>query len=141
MFSRYKKEGAAPTAAPRPKPAVPPRPTGGAAVAVQQPVREQPQHRAPVSDEAPRPAPAAGSMRKPMPKSAAIPMAADKNRKRKERLGEIKLELHRALLDNLNLAALDNASEQELRMEINSIATEVLQEKGIVHPTFPNLWI
>ncbi|MGR3454766.1 CpaF family protein [Pseudooceanicola sp.] len=74
------------------------------------------------------------AMRKPMPagKVAAVPGAADKNRKRKERLGEIKLELHRALLDNLNLAALDTASEQDLRMEINSIATEVLQEKSIV---------
>jgi len=74
------------------------------------------------------------AMRKPMPagKVAAAPGAVDKNRKRKERLGEIKLELHRALLDNLNLAALDTASEQDLRMEINSIATEVLQEKSIV---------
>ncbi|WP_370287211.1 CpaF family protein [Pseudooceanicola nanhaiensis] len=74
------------------------------------------------------------AMRKPMPmgKAAAVPTAADKNRKRKERLGEIKLELHRALLDNLNLAALDTASEQDLRMEINAIATEVLQEKSIV---------
>ena len=37
----------------------------------------------------------------------------DKERKRKEeRLGEIKLELHRRLLDNLNLSALDTATEE-----------------------------
>jgi pilus assembly protein CpaF len=60
----------------------------------------------------------------------AAPM--DKEKRRKERLGEIKLELHKALLDNLNLAALDSASEQELRTEINAIANESLEEMGIV---------
>ncbi|HEV8034893.1 CpaF family protein [Yoonia sp.] len=56
----------------------------------------------------------------------------DKEKRRKERLGEIKLELHKALLDNLNLAALETASEQELRTEINAIANETLEEMGIV---------
>lgn len=56
----------------------------------------------------------------------------DKEKRRKERLGEIKLELHKALLDNLNLAALDTASEQELRAEINAIANETLEDMGIV---------
>jgi len=56
----------------------------------------------------------------------------DKEKRRKERLGEIKLELHKALLDNLNLAALENASEQELRAEITAIANESLEEMGIV---------
>ena len=60
----------------------------------------------------------------------AVPM--DKEKRRKERLGEIKLELHKALLDNLNLAALDSASEQELRTEINAIANETLEDMGIV---------
>jgi pilus assembly protein CpaF len=60
----------------------------------------------------------------------AAPM--DKEKRRKERLGEIKLELHKALLDNLNLAALDTASEQELRTEINAIANETLEDMGIV---------
>ncbi|WP_136634706.1 CpaF family protein [Pseudooceanicola onchidii] len=127
MFSRYKKE--APSApAPRPKPAAAPRPSTagtGNGAALREPSNLKPTGGA-VNAVSP------GTMRKPMPKSAAVPLAADKNRKRKERLGEIKLELHRALLDNLNLAALDNATEQELRLEINSIATEVLQEKGIV---------
>ena len=117
MFSKYKKSP------PAQKPTLVPaqsagRDSGKAPAAAPAPAAEPPRPKV---------------SRKPMgaPKPA-IPVAADKNRKRKERLGEIKLELHRALLDNLNLAALDTATEQDLRMEINSIATEVLQEKGIV---------
>ncbi len=72
------------------------------------------------------------SMRKPMPSRPGEVAAGDKDKKRKERLSDIKVELHRALLDNLNLAALDTASEKDLRDEINSIATETLQEKGLV---------
>jgi pilus assembly protein CpaF len=62
----------------------------------------------------------------------APPGPVDKEKKRKERLGEIKLELHRSLLENLNLSALDQASENELREEISAIANETLQEKGVV---------
>ena len=69
--------------------------------------------------------------RKSAPKPAQV-TAQDKDRKRKERMQEIKLDLHRALLDNLNLAALEHASEADLRQEINSIASEILQEKSIV---------
>ncbi|MAB08052.1 MAG: type II secretion system protein E [Rhodobacteraceae bacterium] len=84
--------------------------------------------------EAPRPeaAPKPASMRKPTPVRPAEAVPQDKERKRKERLGEIKLELHRALLDNLNLAAIDQASERELRDEISAIVAETLQEKGVV---------
>ncbi|MFQ6553859.1 CpaF family protein [Aestuariibius insulae] len=67
---------------------------------------------------------------KPGKPASAAPM--DKEKKRKERLGEIKLELHKALLDNLNLSALENASEQELRQEIISISSESLEEMGVV---------
>ena len=56
----------------------------------------------------------------------------DKERKRKERLGEIKLELHKRLLDNLNLSALENASESDLRSEIVAISGEALDEMGVV---------
>jgi pilus assembly protein CpaF len=72
------------------------------------------------------------SLRKPAQTAPASAQPVDKERKRKERLGEIKIELHRALLDNLNLAALDTAAESDLRAEISSIAGELLQEKGIV---------
>ncbi|KAA9010315.1 CpaF family protein [Histidinibacterium aquaticum] len=69
---------------------------------------------------------------KQAPKKDAKAAPADKERKRKERLGEIKLEVHKALLDNLNLSALDKASEQDLRAEIGSIATETLEDMGVV---------
>ncbi len=67
--------------------------------------------------------------------SAARPARSrpvDKERKRKERLGEIKLELHKRLLDNLNLGALENATEGDLRAEIVAISGEALDEMGVV---------
>ncbi len=96
---------------------------------------------APVETKAPEPAatPAAeAKVEKPTARRVVQPNAparaapADKEKKRKERLADIKLEMHRALLDNLNLAALDAASEAELREEINDITSETLQEKGVV---------
>ena len=107
MFSRYRKTGAS---TPAPK-----------APAAQ-----------PAAEAKPGAAPETTSLRRPAQKAAAVPAPEDKERKRKERLGEIKIELHRALLDNLNLAALDTASEADLREEIQSISSEILQEKGIV---------
>ncbi|MCE6961241.1 CpaF family protein [Cereibacter sphaeroides] len=59
-------------------------------------------------------------------------VAADKEKKRKERLMELKVELHRRLLDNLNLAALEHASESSLRTEIAAICGEALDEMNVV---------
>jgi pilus assembly protein CpaF len=67
----------------------------------------------------------------PLPKSAADVLAADKEKKRKDRLMELKVELHKRLLDNLNLAALEKASEANLKVEISSIASEALDEMGV----------
>ena len=58
-------------------------------------------------------------------------VAADKEKKRKERLGELKQELHKRLLDNLNLAALEQASEANLKVEIAAIAAEALDEMSV----------
>ncbi|MFZ3581341.1 CpaF family protein [Loktanella sp. DJP18] len=80
-----------------------------------------------VANESPR-----KSLMKAMPTRPAEVAAGDRDKKRKERLGEIKLELHKALLDNLNLSALENASESDLRTEINAITNESLEEMGIV---------
>jgi pilus assembly protein CpaF len=111
MFSKYKKPNApkdTPAAAGRPKVNVTPS-------------------AAPKVDEARQ------SLMKAMPeKRAAEAGPVDKDKRRKQRLSEIKLELHKALLDNLNLAALESASEAELRNEINAIANESLEEMGIV---------
>ncbi|MGJ8612093.1 MAG: ATPase, T2SS/T4P/T4SS family, partial [Octadecabacter sp.] len=71
------------------------------------------------------------SMMKQNPAKAVV-APADKEKKRKERLGDIKLELHKSLLDNLNLAALDNATEQDLKAEISAIAQESLDEMGVI---------
>lgn len=81
----------------------------------------------------PEAAPKPTSMRRPVVKAlAARPVASDKEQKRKERMGELKLELHRALLDNLNLSALEHATEADLKSEISDIGQELLNEKGVV---------
>ena len=71
------------------------------------------------------------------PASAAAPapaVASDpaKGEKRRARLADIKLQLHRELLEQLNLAALDKASERELREEIRAIMNEYLETNSIV---------
>ena len=73
---------------------------------------------------------AAASIRRAAPAAAAT--AVDKEVKRKQRMGEIKLDLHRVLLDNLNLAALEHACEADLRAKINAISTEHLNDNSIV---------
>ena len=106
MFSKYKKQGDAPSigqiAAVR-----------GAPEKVAEPVSSKPV-----------------SIRRASLPANVAPL--DRDLKRKQRMSDIKLELHRALLDNLNLAALEHASEQDLRSEINEISTEILSEKAIV---------
>ncbi|WP_334194444.1 CpaF family protein [Pararhodobacter sp.] len=78
---------------------------------------------------APRPAPRPSFKATQAPQSiAAQPAANDKDRRRRQRILEVKSELHTRLLDNLNLAALDSASEAELRAEIAAISAEALSE-------------
>ena len=105
MFSKYKKPSATPPAAAK--------------------------EAAPVADIAAA-KPAAAVTRKAPPKASAQVTPMDKDRKRKERMGEIKLDLHRVLLDNLNLSALEHATEQDLRQEISAISSEFLEERSIV---------
>ena len=64
-------------------------------------------------------------------KAAAEAMASDRDKKRKERLTELKVEIHKRLLEDLNLAALENASEQQLRGEISSLANEALEDMSV----------
>ena len=65
------------------------------------------------------------------PRSPADVIAADKERKRKERMAELKVELHKRLLENLNLAALEHASEASLKSEISAIVAEALDEMSV----------
>ncbi len=64
-------------------------------------------------------------------RSPADVAAADKEKKRKDRLAELKVDLHKRLLDNLNLAALEHASEANLKQEIASISAEALDEMSV----------
>ncbi|MEB8387479.1 CpaF family protein [Rhodobacteraceae bacterium KMM 6894] len=111
MFSRYKKSGAA-----QAKPV--PKATAAAAAPSAAPIAQAAQQQS--------------SLRRPLPTKPGQVAPMDKERKRKERLSEIKLDMHRALLDNLNLGALDTATEAELRAEIGEITGEVLNERSIV---------
>ena len=67
-------------------------------------------------------------------KSVSASEQADVQRevKRTERLLDVKMELHKRLLESLNLSALEKASEQDLRREIGQIAREGLRENGVV---------
>ncbi len=64
-------------------------------------------------------------------KAAAEALAADREKKRKERLTELKVAIHRRLLEDLNLSALEAASEQQLKTEIASVAAEALDEMSV----------
>ena len=112
MFSRYRK-----SAAPA-KTTAPAQTAGNSA---------PPAAAAPVA-----PKPGIGRKPVPAPQTAAVAVAADKDKKRKEKMSELKVELHRRLLDNLNLSALEHASENELRQEIVAISTEALDEMSVV---------
>ena len=65
-------------------------------------------------------------------RTSAEVVAADKEKKRRERMQELKVELHKKLLENLNLAALEKASEASLKSEIASITAEALDEMSVV---------
>ncbi|KAJ54084.1 type II secretion system protein E [Actibacterium mucosum KCTC 23349] len=108
MFSRYKKpETERPAAA------------NGAAAQV---VTELP------TKTKPKPAQQRAAAKKAPAKAAP----EDKERKRKDRLSEIKVDLHKRLLDDLNLSALEHASESDLKAEIQAISAEALEEMSVV---------
>ncbi len=85
----------------------------------------------PLPEKASTPAPGSAARQRAKPKSAT-PAAPDKDRRRRQRILELKSEMHTRLLDNLNLAAIDAASEAELRAEIASITAEALSEASVV---------
>lgn len=118
MFSRYKKPGGA-----KPQSNAPKLHSVDAGKSAP----------APAPADASKPAPQTKTQRREAPAKAPAQAApANRERKRKERLGEIKVELHKQLLDNLNLAALETASEKDLRAEINAIAAEALTDMNVV---------
>ena len=118
MFSKYKKGGAGDAPGAPELKSIP----GG---------NSKPTAR-PISTPSPEAASVPAATRRQVSRVPAQAAPVDKERKRKERLGEIKLELHKRLLDNLNLSALDTASESDLRSEIVAISGEALDELGVV---------
>ena len=93
------------------------------------------------TNQAPQPAPKAATEPVPdAPKpvlrkvemSPAEVAAADKDLKRRQKLEEVRSALHHRLLDNLNLGALENAPENELKAEIAEICAEGLDEMSVV---------
>ena len=63
------------------------------------------------------------------------PVSSDgqvKDQKRKDRLIDVRMQMHKRLLETLNLAAIDKASESDLRREISAVTIDGLQEIGIV---------
>ncbi len=112
MFARYKKTG---STTPVKAHAVPPLPD-----------------KTLVADEAPRPSAAARMVKTVQPKVSARVEMSDKERLRRRKLDQVKSELHKRLLENLNLAALETASEADLRAEISSITAEALGELNVV---------
>ncbi|WP_296479197.1 CpaF family protein [Roseinatronobacter sp.] len=65
-------------------------------------------------------------------RAAARAAQPDRAEQRKQRLNAIKSDMHKRLLENLNLAALETASEAELRSEIGTIVAETLGEMEII---------
>jgi len=66
------------------------------------------------------------------PKPKPVVAESPKDRQRRERLSDVRVELHKRLLDTLNLAALEFASEADLRTEIAAICADGLTELGVV---------
>lgn len=106
MFKRYKKPSA--PAAPEQQPEAPAAAPAAAA---------------------PTPAPAT------KPKAQKVPAKTDgmtREERRKQRLMDLRLDMHTRLLENLNLGAIENAPEADLRREIAAICSDGLQEQGVV---------
>ena len=72
------------------------------------------------------------SERKKQPKPAEATEAQNRDKKRQDKLLDVRMELHKKLLETLNLTVLDKATEQDLRREIQVIAQEGLREMGMV---------
>ncbi|MBL1435132.1 MAG: CpaF family protein [Rhodobacteraceae bacterium] len=55
-----------------------------------------------------------------------------REQKRLDKLMDVRMEVHKRLLETLNLSAIDQAAEADLRREIGAIARETIHEMGVV---------
>lgn len=60
------------------------------------------------------------------------PAVTNRSEHRKQRLDALKSDIHKRLLETLNLGALEHASEAELRLEIGKLISEMIVEMDIV---------
>lgn len=79
--------------------------------------------------EAPRKAAVPAQVRKPAPPTGGHD---DGGEARRGRLLDLRIKIHQRILESLNLAAIETASEGELRQEIATLSREVLGELGVV---------
>ncbi|QPH55293.1 CpaF family protein [Pontivivens ytuae] len=107
MFSRYQKSGQ--TVRPQAAPAL--------------------EKKAPVNPSA---TPAPPKIARPKAASPADDADRERETRRRARLLDIRMELHKRLLETLNLAVIDKVGEGDLRREISSIVREGLRDQGIV---------
>ena len=112
MFKRYNKT---------PKPAA--EPIAAVAEAPAAKAVEKPAAQAVAVKPNPTPQPRA-------PKTGGDGMTREQRREKK--LIDLRLEMHTKLLEDLNLGAIEQASEADLRREIAAICTDGLQEMGMV---------
>ena len=117
------------------------RDTKGEAVAKKAPVAVVTGEKAAKTDkgEAPRPEPAEASTRKLATSRLRIasarpeaPGELDAEAKRRRKLLSLRVDLHRRLLEVLNLGAIDKVSESELRSEIAEVVREELATGELV---------
>ncbi|MEM9050002.1 MAG: CpaF family protein [Pseudomonadota bacterium] len=60
------------------------------------------------------------------------PVELSRDQKRRQKLLDVKIDLHRKLLETLNLSVIDKVSESDLRREIAVIAREGMRDLGVV---------
>ncbi|MCP5075105.1 MAG: CpaF family protein [Rhodobacteraceae bacterium] len=69
---------------------------------------------------------------KAKPAPAAKSESLTREQRRAQKLMDLRLEMHNKLLEDLNLGAIESASESDLRREISAICADGLQEMGMV---------
>ena len=128
MFKRYRKEreseGPSRPATPAPAPAPPSADPGDTAVL-----------EPPESPDAPPPPPPAEVSDEPLVTLRHADGRGDaevRDSKRRHRLLQVKVDLHRRLLETLNLSVIDRVPEADLRREVAAIAREGLRDMGVV---------
>ncbi|WP_163849799.1 CpaF family protein [Pseudooceanicola aestuarii] len=80
----------------------------------------------------PQAAPAGAAPAQAAPSAPAEPPANAGNARRRETLTQVRREVHETLLRTLNLSALQNASEADIRQEIADIVKEIAPSQSIV---------